>query len=134
MDTRSDKIPVNRKVLLEFNHGKLCRSNIYDKTHWVVAMEAAIIAGYRTAATGARQQILLNMRQMYTTRGARLGISEVEDHICLDRYSYVSVNKEQLVELFCSHAVFTPLSRRQYSSSVSMKTNLRSSKPYKLGD
>ena len=39
MDTRPDKIPEDSKFPLEFDHDEVCRSNIHDKTYWVVAMK-----------------------------------------------------------------------------------------------
>ena len=45
LDTRPDDILEDSKFLLEFDHGKLCRSNIHDKAYWVVSMEAALIVG-----------------------------------------------------------------------------------------
>ena len=42
LDTRLDEVPMESKFLLEFNYGKLTRSNIHDQTYWVVAMESAL--------------------------------------------------------------------------------------------
>ena len=56
LDTRPDEVPTESKFLLELDHGKLAQPNINDQTYWVVAMEAAIKARQRTAATGARRR------------------------------------------------------------------------------
>ena len=56
LDTRPDEVPMESKFLLEFDHGKLEQFNLHDQTYWVVAMEAAIKAGTRTATTGARRR------------------------------------------------------------------------------
>ena len=45
LDTRQEKVPEDSKFLLKFNHGKLCRSNINDKTYWFVAMETTNVMG-----------------------------------------------------------------------------------------
>ena len=45
LDTRPDKIPKKGQFLLEFDHGKLARSNIHDNAYWVMAVEAGVFAG-----------------------------------------------------------------------------------------
>ena len=44
LGTRPNEIPQESQFLLEFDHGKLTQFDIHDKTSWVVAMEASIIA------------------------------------------------------------------------------------------
>ena len=56
LDTRPDKVPAERKFVLEFYYGKLARLNMHNQAYWVVAMEAAINAGTRTATIGARHK------------------------------------------------------------------------------
>ena len=56
LDTRPDEVPTESKFLLEFNHGKLAQSNMHNQTYCVMAMEAAVKAGKRTATTGARRR------------------------------------------------------------------------------
>ena len=92
LDTRPDETPKDSKFLLEFDHGKLSQYNIHDKTYYVVATEAAIIAGQRTAAAGARHRSMHTKHHMSMTRRARLGIPEVEEIIHLDRFTYGSNN------------------------------------------
>jgi hypothetical protein len=53
LDTRPDKIPEDRKFLLESDHDKLCRSSIYTETQWMGAMEGTVVVGQRRAATRA---------------------------------------------------------------------------------
>ena len=88
LDTRSDEI----QFLLEFDHGKLARSNIHDNMYWVVAMEAAIIADQRIAATGARGRRMHNKHRKNMTRRASLRAPEAEERIHLDRFTYRSNN------------------------------------------
>ena len=87
LDTRSDEILKEGQFLLEFDHAKLARSNIYDKTYWLVEMEAAIIAGQQIAAAGARHRRMHNKRQRHMMRRAQLGIPEAEERIRLDRFT-----------------------------------------------
>ena len=67
-DTRPDEVPIERKFLLEFDHRKLVQSNMHNQTYWVVAMEAAIKAGTRTATTGARRKRALKKHRMKISR------------------------------------------------------------------
>ena len=128
LDTRPDEIPKESQFLLDFDNGKLARLHIHGKTCWVVATEAALIAGQRIAATGARLGRMHNMSQMHMTRRAQLGIPAAEEQNCLDRFTYGSNNGEQQTGTFCSQAATKSLSRRQGYSSIAMTANLRSSK------
>ena len=134
LDTRPDEVPTERKFLLEFDHVKLSQSNIHDKTYWVVAMEAVIRAGQRTAATGARRRRIHNKHRMTMTRGARLGIPETEERIRLDGFAYGSINGEQSTGSIRRQTATKPLSGRPGSSYASITANLRSSKQYKPGE
>ena len=134
LDTRPDEIPKDSQFLLKFVHGKLARSNIHDKTYWIVATEAVIIAGQRTSVTGTRRRRMYNKHRMHMTRRARLGLPEAEEIIRLDIFTYGSNNGEQPTGSFRREAVTKLLSGRQDSSSVSITANPRSSKWYKPED
>ena len=54
--TDVDEIPESSRFLLEMDYNNLMKSNIHNKTYWVVAMEAAIKAGQRTANRGVRSR------------------------------------------------------------------------------
>ena len=95
LDTRQEKVPEDSKFLLKFNHGKLCRSNIHDKTYGAVATEAVLEAGQRTATIRARRQRLLRKRRIHMKIQVRLGIPEAEEQFFFrSSWSYVSTNKE----------------------------------------
>ena len=134
LETRPDEVPTESKFLLEFDHGKLARSNIHDQTYWVVAMEAAIKAGTRTATTGARRKRAHRKHRMKMSRRARLGITEAEERIRLGELACGSINREQPKRLFRNQNAIKPLSRRQGSSYASILANFRSSKRYKPAD
>ena len=134
LDTRPDEIPNYSQFFLEFDHEKLARSNIHDKTYWVVATEAEITAGQRTATTGARRRRVHNKYRMNMTTRARLRIPEAEERTGLRRSTYGFNNGERPTGPFHNQAVIKPLSRRQSSSSAPMAENLRSSKWYQPGD
>jgi len=134
LESRPDEVPTESKFRLEFDHGKLARSNIHDQTYWVVAMEAAIKAGTRTATTGARRRRVHKKHRMNMSRRARLGITEAEERIRLDEVACGSINGEQPKGLFRNQNAIKPLSRRQGSSYASISANLRSGKRCKPGD
>ena len=134
LDTRPDEIPEGRKFLLEFNLGKLGQSTLDNKTYWVVAMEAAIKAGQRQAATGARRKRTLRKIQKKKSLRARFGIPEAEKEICPGKRPYAFANEERPTGLFRSETALTSLSRRQESSPASKAANLRSNKRHKPGD
>ena len=54
-ETDIDDIPGSSRFLLEMNYGNLMKSNIHNKTYWVVAAEATINAGQRPT-TGSRRE------------------------------------------------------------------------------
>ena len=124
LDTIPDEVPAESKFLLEFDHGKLARSNMHNQTYWVVAIEAAIKAGKRTATTGARHMKVHKKHRMNMRRRARPGINEADEIIRLDERACRSINGEQPTGLF----------RRQNAIKPPFSANLRSSKRYKPGD
>ena len=114
LDTKPDEIAKESQFVLKCDHGKcwkLAQYNIHNKMYWVVAMEAAIIAGQRTSAAGASLKRMYNKHRVHMTRKAQLGISEAEERTRLNRLTYGSNNKEQPTGLFCSQAAIKPLSR-----------------------
>ena len=134
LDTNPDKIPEGSKFLLEFDLGKLGQSTLDDKTYWVVAMKAAIKAGQRQAATGARRKRTLKKIQKKKSLRARFGIPEAEKENRSDKRPYAFANEEQPTGSFRSETALTSLSRRQESSPASKAANLRSNKRHKPGD
>ena len=94
LDTSPDEVPMESKFILEFDHGKLAQSNMHDQICWVVAMEAAIKAGKRTAITGTRRGSVHKTYRMNMSRRARLGIIEAEERIRLGELACGSINRE----------------------------------------
>jgi hypothetical protein len=45
LGTRPNEIPKESQFLLDFDHGKLTRSNIHNKTYCVLSTEVSIIVG-----------------------------------------------------------------------------------------
>ena len=78
--TDIDDVPEGSRFLLEMDYDKLIKSDIHNKTYWVVATEAAIVAGRRKADPGLRKRTQLSRLPLKSTR-ERLGIIEVEKEI-----------------------------------------------------
>ena len=68
----------------EMDYYNLMKTNIHNKTYWVVAMEAVIKAGQRTTNRGVRSRTQLKRRQKRSTR-ERLRVIDVEEEIKSDR-------------------------------------------------
>ena len=107
---------------------------MHDQTYWVVATEAVIKTGKRTATTDARHRRVHKKHTMNMNRNARLGIPEAEERIRLDGLACGSINREQPTGLFRRQTTINPLSRLQGSSYASISDNVRPSKRYKPGD
>jgi hypothetical protein len=54
VETPPEKIPEESKFLLEINFGKLTLSHIKNQQYWIIALQAAITAGQRSAAAGGQ--------------------------------------------------------------------------------
>ena len=83
LDTNPDEIPEGSKFLLEFDFGNPGQSTLDDKTYWVVAMKAAIKAGQRQAAIGARRKRTLKKIQKKQSLRARFGYPKQRGRIAL---------------------------------------------------
>ena len=75
-----DDIPEDSRFLLKMNYDRLMQSDIHNKTYWVVATEAAIVAGKRKAGRGIRKRTQRGKRTLKSTK-ARLGIIDMEKEI-----------------------------------------------------
>ena len=76
-ETDIDDIPESSRFLLEMDYDNLMKSNIHNKTYWVVATEAAVKVGQRRANSGVRSRTQLKRRQQRLTR-ERVGVIDVE--------------------------------------------------------
>ena len=79
-DTDVDDIPEDSRFLLEMDYDSVVQSDIHNKTYWVVATEAAIVAGKRRAGWGIRKITQRGKRTLKSIK-AKLGILEVEKDI-----------------------------------------------------
>ena len=134
LDTRPDEIPEGSKFLLEFDFGNPGQSTLDDKTYWAVAMKAAIKAGQRQAAIGARRKRTLKKIQKKQSLRARFGLPEAERKNRSNKRPYAFVNEERPTGSFRSETALTSLSGRQESCPASKAANLRSNKSHKSGD
>ena len=79
-DTDVDDIPEDSRFLLEIDYDSLMQSGIHNKTYWVVATEAVIVAGKRRAGRGIRKRTQRSKRTPKSVK-AKLRIIEVEKEI-----------------------------------------------------
>ena len=114
------------------DYDNLMKSNIHNKTYWVVAMEAAIKAGQRAANRGARSRIQLERPQKRPTR-ERLRVIEVGEEIKSDRRACKVIRGGGVEGSSHSKAVIPTPSKRKSLSSTSGVTT-RTNKRYTPGD
>jgi hypothetical protein len=77
---------------------------------------------------------LIKKHRMKMSRRARLGITESDKRIRLDELACGFINGKQPTGLLRRHIAIKPFSRRQGSSSASIKVNVRASKRYNPSD
>ena len=85
--TDIDDVPEKNRFLLELDFDQLMQSGICNKTYWVVALEAVIVAGQRRAVCNIQERTQLSKRSLKSTK-ARLGIIDTEKEILTYDWSY----------------------------------------------
>ena len=58
VETPPEDIPEESKFLLEINYGDLTKSHIENQQYWIIALQAAITAGRRSAAADSRSRCI----------------------------------------------------------------------------
>jgi hypothetical protein len=76
-----EDIPKESKFLLEINFGKLTKSHIENQQYWIIALQAAITAGRRSAAAGSRARRIRHRVNRKLPSRTKLGITAVEMQI-----------------------------------------------------
>ncbi len=76
-DMDPEEVPEESKFLLEINFCDLNRSHIEIQQYWVIAIQAAIAAGRRTAAAGRRAKRIKLKVNLKTPSRKKLGIMAV---------------------------------------------------------
>ena len=80
-DTAPGEVPEGSKFLLEINFGDLTESHIKNQQYWVIAIQAAITAGRRTAAASSRAKRIRHKVNLKIPSRNKLGITAVEMQI-----------------------------------------------------
>jgi hypothetical protein len=80
-DTAPEEVPEGSKFLLKINFGDLTKSHIENQQYWVIAIQAAIAAGQRTAAAGSRAKGIRHKVNLKIPSRTKLGITAVEMQI-----------------------------------------------------
>ena len=130
--TDIDDIPEGSRFLMEMNYDKLIQSDIHNKTYWVVATEAAIVAGRRPATQGIRKRTQLSKLPIKSTR-ERFGIIDVEKEIESCDWAYTDTQGRRTRGPSHRQAVIITPSKRKSARSDS-RTWTRTSKRCKPGD
>ena len=76
-----EDIPKESKFLLEINYGDLTKSHIESQQYWIIALQAAITAGHRSAAAGSRARRIRHRVNRKLPSRSKLGITAVERQI-----------------------------------------------------
>ena len=79
-----EDIPEESKFLLEINFGDLTKSHIEHQQYWIIAIQAAITAGRRSAAAGRRAKRIRHRVNLKLSSRSKLGITAVERQIRQD--------------------------------------------------
>ncbi len=80
-ETPAEEIPEESKFLLEINFGKLTKSHIKNQQYWIIALQAVITAGQRSAAAGSRAKRIRHKVNLKLPSRTKLGITAVEMQI-----------------------------------------------------
>jgi len=80
-ETSPEDIPEESKFLLEINFGNLTKSHIENQQYWIIALQAAITVGRRSAAAGSRARRIRHRVNRKLPRRSKLGITMVERQI-----------------------------------------------------
>ena len=131
-ETDVDDIPEDSRFLLEMDYDRLMQSDIHNKTYWVVATEAAIVAGKRRAGQGIRKRTQRGKRTLKSTK-ARLGIIDVEKEIRSYDWAYTITGRGRTKGSSHSNTAITTPSKRKSSNNTS-ENMTRNNKRYKPGD
>ena len=130
--TSVNEIPEGSRFLLEMDYDNLMKSNIHNKTYWVVAMKAAIKAGQRRANRGARDRAQFKHCQQ-RSRKEKLRVIDVEEEIESDRRACKVIRRGGAECPSHSNVVIpTPSKRKSLCSTSGVIT--RTNKRYKPGD
>jgi hypothetical protein len=84
-ETPPEEIPEESKFLLEINFGERTTSHIKNQQYWIIALQAAITAGQRSAAAGGRAKRIRPKVNLKLPSRTKLGIMAVEMQIRQDQ-------------------------------------------------
>jgi hypothetical protein len=74
-ETCPEDIPEESKFLLEINFGELTKSHIENQQYWIIALQAAITAGRRSAAAGSRARRIRHRVNHKLPSRTKLGVT-----------------------------------------------------------
>ena len=95
--TMPEDVPQDSKFLLEFDFNKLVRGSTDTQEYWVVAIEAAKVAGSRIRHQGRRERRREARRVGKMSRGKRLRLGELDRMVRSDFAYAGGLRQEQRV-------------------------------------
>ena len=116
--TAIDDIPEDSRLLLEIDCKKLMQSDIHNKTYWVIATKAALVAGKRHATCGIRKRTQCNKRPLKSTR-TRLGTTDVKKEIQSPDWAYTATGRRRTRNPSHNDTVInTPSKHKPYATTL----------------
>ena len=98
VDLDPREIPEDSRFLLEFDHDRLCKSDLETQLYWVRAVKAARRAGRRKASYTRRVRQAKAAATRRLSNRQRLGITDVERQIRVDALMNGSAGDERLAQ------------------------------------
>jgi len=126
-ETSPDEIPEESKFLLEINFGDLTKSHIENQQYWIIAIQAAIAAGRRSAASGSRARRIRNRVNLKLSSRSKLGITAVERQIRQD-CMHLPAHEVSLFSNNTTELPITPFLTRKRPHPAASFAQLRSNK------
>ena len=115
-DTPPEEVPEDCRFLLEFDFGKLIRSSSDTQEYWVVAVEAAKVAGSRNRKQG-RSAKRAARRRSNRSRRQRLRLGELDRHIRSDMAFAGGLRQEQRDAHLVGQQSITSFTRKRSHSA-----------------
>ncbi len=84
-ETPPEEIPKESKFLLEIDFGELTMSHLKNQQYWIIALQAAITVGQRSAAAGGQAKRIRHKINLKLPSRTKLGITAVEMQIQRDQ-------------------------------------------------
>jgi hypothetical protein len=128
-ETSPEDIPEESKFLLEINFGNITKSHIENQQYWIIALQAAITAGWRSSVEGSQARRIRHRVNRKLPSRSKLGITVVERQILRD-YMHLAA-KEDMPFPHTAPSITTFLTKRPHPVTIfaQYRSNKRLCKP-----